>query len=422
MTINSTILFLPMLGQSSLSHFWTSYSEFCLSVLVTLLSFLVTFLGSLIPVLSLLLGFSTILGVVFLIHFCFSLPLRRVERARLFLDLLENALNRGQTIEQMILSLAQSRDRTVGVRFHLVAAHIEGGLRFIDALEKVPRFLPPQISAMFRAGEKLGDLRRVLPACREILQDRPAAVRSAMHYMILVILFFSPVFVGVVTLTTTFVVPRFQGVAEGSNARLWPVTLFVFHHTAWLIYFEVILFLFLFVMTCLYIAGPRFARCLQFRQWPLVDWIAWKIPWKHKRLQRTFSAMLAVLLDGGVPESEAVRLAGDCTANEICRRRTARILAAMEQGVKLDDAIRAFDDRGEFRWRLSNATHTRGGFLKALHGWHETLDARAFQQEEATAQAVTSGLVIMNGLAVGLIVTAMFGLLVAILRATLSSS
>jgi type II secretory pathway component PulF len=42
-----------------------------------------------------------------------------------------------------------------------------------------------------------------------------------------------------------------------------------------------------------------------------------------KKLQRTFSAMLAVLLDGGVPEAEAVRLAGDCTANEICRRRAA---------------------------------------------------------------------------------------------------
>ena len=116
--------------------------------------------------------------------------MRRAERARLFLDLLEGALKRGQSVEAMILSIAQSRDRTLGVRFHLLAAHIEGGLRFAAALEKVPRFLPPQISAMLRVGEKLGDLRRTLPACREILRDRPAAVRSAMHYMILVVLRF----------------------------------------------------------------------------------------------------------------------------------------------------------------------------------------------------------------------------------------
>ena len=414
MAISSAITFLPMIGQSSVSHVWFSYSDFCLS-------FLMTIIRLLIPVFGLLLKISIILGVIFLIHFCFSLPMRRVERARLFLDLLENALKRGQAIEQMILSLAQSRDRTVGMRFHLLAAYIESGLRFAPALEKVPRFLPPQISAMLRAGEKLGDLRHVLPACRETLHDRPAGVRSAVHYMILVVLFFSPMFVSLIAMLMTFIVPRFKGVAEGMNFRPWPLTQFVFDHAAWLIDFEVVLALFLVIVTLLYIGGPRFAGWFQTRQWPLADWIAWKIPWKHKRLQMTFSAMLAVLLDGGVPEVEAVRLAGDCTANEICRQRTARIIAAIEQGVKLDDAVRVFDDTGEFHWRLGNATHTRGGFLKALHGWHESLDAKAFQQEEATAHVVTSGLVIMNGLAVGLIVTAMFGLLVAALKATLST-
>jgi type II secretory pathway component PulF len=421
MAFGVTITFLPVLGQSSGSHFWLTYSDFCLSFLATLFHLIITPFRLIMPVFWLLLGISVILGLVTLIHFFFSLPMRRAERARLFLDLLESALQRGQVVEQMILSLAQSRDRTIGVRFHLLAAHIEGGSRFIAALEKVPRFLPPQISAMLRAGEKLGDLRRVLPACREILQDRPAAVRSAVHYMILVVLFFSPVFVFVSMMTMTFVVPRFEGVAEGANARLWPLTQFVFTHTAWLIDFEVILFLFLAVATLLYIGGPQLARRFQFRGWPLVDWLAWIIPWKHKRLQRTFSAMLAVLLDRGVPESEAVRLAGDCTANEICRRRAVRILVALERGIKLDEAVRAFDGSGEFHWRVTNATHAHGGFLHALRGWHEALDAKAFQQEEATAHAVTSGLVILNGLVVALITTAMFGLLVTILNATLST-
>ena len=133
----------------------------------------------------------------------------------------------------------------------------------------------------------------------------------------------------------------------------------------------------------IYIGGPGFVRCFQFRSVPVVDWIAWRVPWKQKKFQRTFSAMLAVLLDGGVPEPEAVRLAGDSTANEICRRRSRVVLAALAKGVKLDDAVRGFDDSGEFHWRLRNATHARGGFLNALRGWHESLDARAFQQEEA---------------------------------------
>jgi len=362
-------------------------------------------------------------GTIFLIHFLFTLPMRRAERARLFLDLLEGALNRGQSVEEMILSIAQSHDQTVGVRFHLLAARIESGLIFGEALEKSARFLPPQIAAMLRAGERLGDLKKVLPACRVILRDRPASVRSAVHYLILVILFFSPLFIFVVTMTTTFVIPKFKEVAAGMSVQLWPLTTFVFAlaDSGYLIGIEIIISLLMFSAVLLYIGGPQFARKFQSRSVPVVDWIAWRIPWKQKRLQRNFSAMLAVLLDGGVPEAVAVSLASDCTANEICRRRAQRVLAALEKGVKLDDAVRAFDDTGEFHWRLTNATHAQGGFLNALRGWHEALDAKAFQQEEATAHVVTTGIVILNGALVAMIATAMFGLLVMLLKGVLAS-
>ena len=80
-----------------------------------------------------------------------------------------------------------------------------------------------------------------------------------------------------------------------------------------------------------------------------------------------------------------------------------------------------FDDTGEFHWRLANATHARGGFLNALRGWHESLDAKAFQQEETTAHAVTTGVVILNGVLVALICTAMFGILLAVLNGALTS-
>jgi type II secretory pathway component PulF len=407
--MNIEITFSPMLADAPIPP---------LLVLLLLLAALAKFLAASI---SCLLLAGVVGGVIFLLHFLFTLPMRRAERARLFLDLLESALKRGQSVEAMILSIAQSRDQTLGVRFHLLAAHIESGLRFVTALEKVPRFLPLQIAAMLRVGEKLGDLRRVLPACREILRDRPAAVRSAMHYMILVVLLFSPVFIFVVMMTAVMVIPRFKEVAAGMNVTLWPVTTFVFAlvDSGWLIGFETILSLLLFGAVLLYIGGPQLVRWFQFRGFPLVDWIAWRMPWKQKRLQRTFSAMLAVLLDGGVPEAEAMRLAGDCTANEICRHRAQRVIGALEQGTKLDDAVRAFDSSGEFHWRLTNATHARGGFLSALQGWHEALDAKAFQQEEASAHALTSGLVILNGVLVALIATGMFGILIACVNAAL---
>ena len=352
-----------------------------------------------------------------LIHYLLSLPMRRRDRALFFLDLVETVLQRGQPVEQAILAAAENRDRAIGVRFYMVAAHIEGGARLGEALEKVPRFLPPQITAILRAGEKLGDLKRVLPACREVLRVAPDTVRSTMHYMMAILLLFAPVACWIICLLSVLVIPKFKEVAAGSSAPLWPLTRFVFENTFWLVAFEIVVFLALLSVAAVYIGGPGLVRWFQFRSVPVVDWITWRVPWKQKKLQRTFSAMLAVLLDGGVPEAEAVRLAGNSTANEICRRRAKRVIAALQRGIKLDDAVRAFDDSGEFHWRLTNATHAHGGFLNALRGWHESLDAKAFQQEEAATHAVASGLVIMNGVVVGLIATAMFGILIAMMRA-----
>src|ERR1017187_3138883 len=104
-----------------------------------------------------------------LIHFLLSLPMRRRDRALFFLDLLETVLQRGQPLEQAILAAAENHDRAIGVHFYMVAAHIEGGDRLGEALEKVPRFLPPQITAILRAGEKLGDLKKVLPDRKSVV-------------------------------------------------------------------------------------------------------------------------------------------------------------------------------------------------------------------------------------------------------------
>src|SRR2546423_5875159 len=116
-------------------------------------------------------GLLPLLGAVYLIYFLLTLPMRRNERARIFLDLLELGLNKGRTPEAAILGPAASRDRSLSVRFHLLAAHLEKGARLRDALDQVPRMVPPQIKAMLQTGARIGDLSKVLPACRQFLND-----------------------------------------------------------------------------------------------------------------------------------------------------------------------------------------------------------------------------------------------------------
>ena len=84
--------------------------------------------------------------LAWIVYYLLSVPMRRQERARFFLDLLATLLRQGKPLEPTLIEIANSRDRSPGMRFHLVAAHLERGARLGEALENVPRFLPPQVA------------------------------------------------------------------------------------------------------------------------------------------------------------------------------------------------------------------------------------------------------------------------------------
>jgi type II secretory pathway component PulF len=126
--------------------------------------------------------------------------------------------------------------------------------------------------------------------------------------------------------------------------------------------------------------------------------------------------MLGILLDANVPEERAVALAAGGTANTVFQQRAGRVTAALRAGVKLPEAMRGLDDTGEFRWRLTNASHSGRGFRAALNGWLEALDARAFQQQQAAAHLITTTLVLASGVLVGALVIGTFEALIAIVN------
>ena len=107
-----------------------------------------------------------------LVFFLATLPMRRHERARFFLDLVEDGLKHGRSAEQTIVSASASRDLTLGARFHLVAEYVASGLRLNEAIARVPSFLPPRIHAMLEVGGETGDLRRIIPGCPFISSGR----------------------------------------------------------------------------------------------------------------------------------------------------------------------------------------------------------------------------------------------------------
>jgi type II secretory pathway component PulF len=146
---------------------------------------------------------------------------------------------------------------------------------------------------------------------------------------------------------------------------------------------------------------------------PLRDRILYALPWRRRRLQRDFCATLSLLLDAETPEPAAITLAAEATANFVFVKRARRALEDLAAGRRLQAALQRFDNAGEFSWRLANAAAQHGGFLPALSGWMEALDAKAFQQEQTASQLITTGLVLCNGLVAGLIAVGVFTLLIS---------
>jgi len=361
-----------------------------------------------------------ILGALaYLGYYVFSLPLRRRERARLFLDLIETGLQSGQGAEQAVLSAAKQGVQKLNLSFRQFAGRLTEGLGFAQALELTPGLLPAPVAAMLRAGAELGDLGKTLPSCRRLLRDATTPLLKAQHYLMLLMFVTSPMWIAVFCLLMVFVMPKLVQIQCDLTEGAAPVGGLLSFLLEWgqvILAGQVTLVLSLWFGALLYWGGPRLKAWLTRRiPLPWSDLAMW-IPWQRQRLFRDFATLLGVGLDAGLPEPRAVLLAADGSANDVFRRRAVTVVQDLRDGLKLPRALRRMDAGGELEWRLENAVANRGGFAVALAGWEEALDARAFQQEQVSAQVFTTSLVFLNGALVALLAGAVFQMLVGFIR------
>ncbi|MBL9138145.1 MAG: type II secretion system F family protein [Verrucomicrobiales bacterium] len=347
-----------------------------------------------------------------------SLPHRRLERARFFLDLVAAGLARGRTPEHTIQELARLRDPELGVRFHLLAAHLEMGLGLEAALERVPALLPPQVRAALQGGIEAGRLPEAIPACQAMLKDAPAQTQHLLHYLILLFTGFTPTLLTVLLTLQVFVLPKFALLMDEMGDGVIGPPDFKYLKLATLLGVVLLVVnLVILLGVILHLGGPHLRRW--FNRWlpPIPDFLAFLIPWKRQRMLRDFTGSLALLLDAQVSEERALKLAADTTANRCYQRRAQQGMADLREGRGLVRALTGFDPSGELRWRIANALRGGQPFVIALNGWREALQARAFRAEQSAAHGITSALILLNGLLVALVVLSLFGMLVQLIEA-----
>src|SRR5262245_13972918 len=101
-----------------------------------------------------------ICGVLYGFYVLLTLLMRRTERARMLLVLLELGLKDGRTPEAAAMDISASRDSSLGARVQRLSAYLKSGMRLSEALALEPRLLPPQVRTMLNAGERIGDMAR----------------------------------------------------------------------------------------------------------------------------------------------------------------------------------------------------------------------------------------------------------------------
>lgn len=356
------------------------------------------------------------LGTIAVCHLFLSSPARRQERARLFLDLLRTGIAMGQSPERTIVAVSETRERSVSVHFHLLAAHIEEGLSLAQALGRAPRLLPPGVAEAVKIGASEGTLDRMLPAARTMLATANSGMRSALNYIIVFLVVVMPATLFLLPMLTNFVWPRFKALLEDMEVSPPYFAELVFENVAVASGIEALVIGSILFFAFFYVGGPRALFWSNKILGGLPDRFLLWLPWRRNRIHRDFTAVLGILLDAGLAEERAVELAARASANRLFQCRAEAVIARLREGVALPEALRKLERDREFQWRWRNALRSGKGFFDALRGWHETLEARAFQQEQAAAHVITTGIVVLNGALVGVIAVAVFMVLLSILE------
>ncbi len=334
-----------------------------------------------------------------------TLPWRRAERARVFLDVLAAGLRSGLSPEDTVREAGSTGDGSLPGRIRVLAAHLKRGLSLAQVLEMVPMFLPPEVHAMLVLGLRRGQLAAVLPVCRAEVSGRPSVEHGGLvsvgAFLILpgstAALFF---------MISTVVFPKFRMIAQDLNGGDLPtVSDWVMEHGWQVALVLLALKLAVYVVAFSRVAGPKMDYIM-----PL-DRLALILPWRRQRLHRRFAHLLAVELDLGVPEAEAVMEAAAGTANHLWLERADVVVKALRNGVALPDALDGFRQGPEFRWRLALGLRRSAGVGAALRGWIEGLEERAARNELMAAESFFTAVILSNALLVGLTAVAVIGYL-----------
>jgi type II secretion system protein F len=309
----------------------------------------------------------------------------------------------GLTLDRAFSVLAeQSENTTLKTLIETMQTEVRGGSALSQALEQHPRYFPPMVVNMVRAGELSGQLGEVLERLAQFSereQQRRALIVSAMVYPAMLL------FVACATLVflLTFVVPRLSSVFEDLGAELpLPTRILLaltgaLTHGWWAI---------LGVVALLAVGFQAYRRteagAYQIDRLTLRLAILGKV-WRKVVVAR-FARALGTLVAGGVPILEALRVAGQAAANRTLIRAAGELEERVKGGETVSLAMRATGQFPPVLIHMTAVGEETGDLPRVLLRVAETLDAESEIAMKRLTTLIEPLIVVFMGGFVGFVV------------------
>jgi type IV pilus assembly protein PilC len=224
----------------------------------------------------------------------------------------------------------QTENPNLKVQIKDIAASVQGGSTFSDALAKHPRTFNKLYINMIKAGEAGGVLEVILARLAEFSEKEQATrakVRGAMVYPALVLL----VGIGVVLFLTIVIIPTFAQMFVEINLTLPLPTRIMMGISDFLRHFWWVILLIILGLVTIYKMWVRKGRG-RYQS----DKIKLQIPILGKLIQKSgisrFARTLGTLITSGVPILQALLIVRDTAGNEVISRSMVAVHNSIREG------------------------------------------------------------------------------------------
>ena len=346
------------------------------------------------------------IGFGALAYFVLSAPFRRIDCANMVVELNELAVATGKAPQQLFCELGSGVVGGVPYsrKFSKLYGLMENGHDFIDSLRQFYSLLPGEIFGTMELARNERCAQLMAKLSKAHFDDGVSRGSQSFKLFSSGLLILIPTSLMAAVGAFAHIIPRFKDLLYDmigyGEMPFIPDLLIQIYDSGLMLLVPAFLISIMIFLTVSHLFNFSAAHNTKMFMNKLYSCIAWLWPWRRNRIKRNFIWILCDLLDNGISEAEAIKVAAEATKNSLVCNRAKKAIRDLEKGQPLAQALRRFDRRADLAWRVENAAHGSSSFRETLEGWTSHLSALAYKQQQAAFYYFFTAIMLINGLLV----------------------